>query len=338
MFSVIIPTYNRADTICESLDSVVAQTYRPIEIIVVDDGSTDDTETVIEKWSTLLDLNNQESTQKIEKRANAPQQTAPLSLRYVKQENGGAPSARNRGIKELGNDSKFVQFLDSDDRLHPERFAILARAFEEQNADFIQTSIEWFDPESGETVNKLKARPNADQVELVLQGDFWANTLRGALRKDLVENIGQWSVQMTCFQDRDYMERAVMQAKNPIALEPILGYLARGAGMHVSNIHRTYEGRQWRIYSERRLVEQVLQRNDLNEPIKAILASRIFRIGCRSAVSGWYDYARECADIGDMLQVKHSTFAKFKRKFCRMGAVGAFLYKLVCMVKNTPSS
>lgn len=315
MFSVIIPTYNRAHSIGATLDSVKAQSYRPIEIILVDDGSSDETEAVVTHWSS--EVCNQESK---------------ITLRYCKQVNAGAPAARNRGLREFNGD--YLQFLDSDDRLHPQRFQRLAEAFEQQKADFIQTSIEWFDPATNQAVNTLWARPDESQVHLVLNGQFWANTLRGALRRELAERIGPWTEQMTCFEDREYMERAVMQAKKPIALKPILGYLARGEGAHVSNQHTTYEGRRWRIFSERKLVEQVLLRNDLDEAIRSTLASRIYRVGCRSAEKGWYAYAQECAEIGDCLNVHLSLFARIKRAFCRMDALGAHCYKIIGFLKT----
>lgn len=341
MYSVIIPTYNRAHSICYTLDSVKAQTYRPIEIIVVDDGSNDDTETVVQDWKlnncrSVSQLDGESVSQPSEdssrnltdspnhRLSDSPNQ---LKLLYVKQENAGAPAARNRGLQKISGD--YVQFLDSDDKLHPDRLKMLADAFENQNADFIQTSIEWFDPETGKTVNTLWARPWANQVHLVLNGEFWANTLRGALRRDLVDRIGPWETQMTCFEDREYMERAVLQAKNPIALKPILGYLARGKGMHVSNKHRSYEGRRWRIYSERRLIEQVLQRNDLGDDIKLTLASRIYRVGCRSAASGWHNYAKECVEIGDLLDSKLDFKPWLKRLLCKLNFVGGYLYRIV---------
>ncbi|MBN2503046.1 MAG: glycosyltransferase family 2 protein [Anaerolineales bacterium] len=93
--SVIIPAYNRADLIVETLESVFAQSYRDYEIIVIDDGSTDDTRTVL----------------------------APLAaageLRYTYQENAGLPAARNTGIRIA--EGQYVAFLDSDDLFTPDK-------------------------------------------------------------------------------------------------------------------------------------------------------------------------------------------------------------------------
>jgi glycosyltransferase involved in cell wall biosynthesis len=83
--SVIIPTYNRAHFIAEAIESVLAQSFRDFEIIVVDDGSTDNTRSVISSFP----------------------------VRYMYQENQGPVIARNRGI-DLAQ-SKYLVFLDSDD-------------------------------------------------------------------------------------------------------------------------------------------------------------------------------------------------------------------------------
>ena len=78
--SVIIPTYNRAKTICRCLDSVLNQTYRDIEVIVVDDCSQDETEVI------LTDIINKGISE------------VPLFY-YRLSQNGGAPKARNYGLK-----------------------------------------------------------------------------------------------------------------------------------------------------------------------------------------------------------------------------------------------
>jgi glycosyltransferase involved in cell wall biosynthesis len=85
--SVILPTYNRAQLVCEAIESVLSQTYPYFEIIVVDDGSTDYTSEVLEKYKD--------------------------KIIYIYQENKGPGDARNRGITEAkGN---YIAFLDSDD-------------------------------------------------------------------------------------------------------------------------------------------------------------------------------------------------------------------------------
>ena len=94
--------------ISESLDSVLAQTYRPLELIVVDDGSTDGTAAVVEAWNGG--------------RAPDPE----FVLRCDRQEHSGAPAARNHGLGQ--SRGEFIQFFDSDDLLHPERSAPRWRA------------------------------------------------------------------------------------------------------------------------------------------------------------------------------------------------------------------
>ncbi len=87
LVSVIIPTYNRAGVICRTIDNVLAQTHREIEIIVVDDGSTDDTQAVLSRYSG--------------------------QIRVISQSNTGPARARNRGIEVASGE--FIAFQDSDD-------------------------------------------------------------------------------------------------------------------------------------------------------------------------------------------------------------------------------
>ncbi len=91
LISIIIPVYNHARTVERCFDSIVAQTYRPIEIIMVDDGSTDNIDEVIKK----IELKN----------INIP-------FKFIKQENRGASAARNRGFRETKGD--YVIFWDAD--------------------------------------------------------------------------------------------------------------------------------------------------------------------------------------------------------------------------------
>ena len=91
--SVIIPTYNSAVFLPEALQSVLSQTFLPQDVIVVDDGSTDDTEDVLEPFRR--------------------------HIHYIRQENQGPAVARNRGIAEAKGD--LIAFLDADDVWVPEK-------------------------------------------------------------------------------------------------------------------------------------------------------------------------------------------------------------------------
>jgi len=94
--SVIIPSFNYANKLEECVDSIVKQSYKPKDIIVVDDGSTDDTlDKVVEISDKYVD--------------------SDVKIRYIKKENGGVATARNLGAKH--SDSKYLCFIDADDRI-----------------------------------------------------------------------------------------------------------------------------------------------------------------------------------------------------------------------------
>ena len=96
LVSVIIPAYNAGPYIADTLESALGQTYPHREIIVVDDGSTDDTERRVEPYLR--------------------------QIRYIRQENGGEGKARNRGLRAATGD--YIALLDADDLLLPEKIEI----------------------------------------------------------------------------------------------------------------------------------------------------------------------------------------------------------------------
>jgi glycosyltransferase involved in cell wall biosynthesis len=107
LVSTIIPVFNRPRLLLEAVSSVLAQTHRPIEIIIVDDGSTDDTPRVARELA----------------------QQHPQIIRYVRKDNGGCAQARNAGLRLAAGE--FIQLLDSDDLLLPEKFAAQVRGLRE---------------------------------------------------------------------------------------------------------------------------------------------------------------------------------------------------------------
>ena len=118
--SIIIPTYNRAYCIPRAIRSVLLQTYRDFEIVVVDDGSTDETEHVCRQFSA----------------GGAP-------LMYISQTQSGVSSARNKGISLAKG--RFISFLDSDDIWMPQKLERqIARVTENTNIALSFTNFFYF--------------------------------------------------------------------------------------------------------------------------------------------------------------------------------------------------
>jgi|SRR5215213_5897870 len=117
-FSVVIPTYNRARLITGTLDSVLAQDWPDFEIVLVDDGSTDDTEQVVHDHYA-----------------------GDERVRYIRQVNSERGAARNRGLREARG--QYVVFFDSDDLMHTDHLSTLATiARESPGINFLATKYE----------------------------------------------------------------------------------------------------------------------------------------------------------------------------------------------------
>ncbi len=124
--SVITPTYNRANTLHRVYDSLVGKTNRDFEWIVVDDGSTDDTEEQVKIY----------------------QQKANFVIKYLYQENDGKHIALNEGVKLA--DGEFIVIADSDDSFRPESFQVMLDAWNEipkdEQKDFRGITCRCYDP------------------------------------------------------------------------------------------------------------------------------------------------------------------------------------------------
>jgi glycosyltransferase involved in cell wall biosynthesis len=168
--SVIIPTYNRADCITRAIDSVLAQKYKNYEIIVVDDGSTDDTRRVLEPYMNRI--------------------------RYIYQENAGCAAARNTGIR--ASCGEWIAFLDSDDRWLPEKLEYQMAYLKETGAEVCYTNSYFDFGDETENANKNVKAPSektswlvAEPLDMVTTHNAFHNTLPSmVINKSLLDRIG----------------------------------------------------------------------------------------------------------------------------------------------------
>jgi len=130
--SVVITTYNYEQFVAAAIESVLRQTVRPDEIVVVDDGSTDGTAAVVARY-------------------------AGRGVRYIRQANAGAGAARNRGIRETRGD--LIAFLDADDRWLPDKLARQLAHLRRYPAAGLVTGGEWQVFGAGRPPVRVRRRP-----------------------------------------------------------------------------------------------------------------------------------------------------------------------------------
>jgi glycosyltransferase involved in cell wall biosynthesis len=190
--SVIIPTYNRVTLLVEALDSVFSQTRPPDETIVIDDGSTDDTEQVIRsRFGTRV--------------------------RYMRQDNAGQSSARNNGIQAAIGE--LVAFLDSDDLWVPDRLERqLAALVAHPDLDFIFgleskfTVSRRFEPHQIDEADYFGCLNSVecvieDPLAVLLKENFFLPTSSVLFRKSCVATVGLMDRAVEPVEDYDYWIR-----------------------------------------------------------------------------------------------------------------------------------
>lgn len=201
LVSVIIPTYNRDSLVKESIESVMAQTYRPIECIVVDDGSTDNTKEVVNE---LIKEN-----------------TGSFTLKYIRQQNAGSQVARNTGTAAAKG--AFIQYLDSDDLLYPGKIEKQVSFLNEHtNCDGVWSG--WAKGTPQENVI-IKSEAREDLLTQMLT-EHCIHTLAFLMRRSIVEKIGPWDINIKRNQEIDFQVRGLLAGAN-FQHQPQIGGLWR---------------------------------------------------------------------------------------------------------------
>lgn len=179
--SVVIPTYNRAKILGKSIDSVLAQTYDDVEVVVVDDASTDGTERLVREYGDDV-------------------------LYHCFEKNQGANAARNRGI-ELA-DGVFVAFLDADDYWRPKKLERQIQAFEDapECCGLVHTAVEIqnFD---GETIDKVPTASPDDPKRRLLLGDHVGTFSSVVVKSQVFNNVDRLKGDLPSWQDWEFYLR-----------------------------------------------------------------------------------------------------------------------------------
>ena len=163
MLSVILPVYNVESYLADCLDSLLAQGYPHLEIIAVDDGSTDSSFAILQSYEEKFQG----------------------KLRIFQKENGGLSDARNFGLERASGE--YVAFLDSDDLLHPDFAEKTVAKLEKEKLDLVLCNYFYYSaPENSRLGNTVKGFCDSAKKEALLAAPMaWLRVFRKEILKDL---------------------------------------------------------------------------------------------------------------------------------------------------------
>lgn len=222
--SIIVPIYNVAPYLCKCVDSLLAQDISDYEIILVDDGSTDDSGAIADEISDAFRLSPL---------------TSRLQLRVIHQPNAGLSEARNTGTRAAKGE--YIMFVDSDDYLQPNVLRMLMEQIERDNLDVLRFRYQNV-KESGEAFAPYRDMTNYnDYSPAPTDGLTFLNERMGnqcyavqfILRRELALQE-QFTVGIY-FEDTDWMPRMLLQAKRVASSElMVYNYLWREGSITLS--------------------------------------------------------------------------------------------------------
>lgn len=252
--TAVIPTFNRAHLIGEAIKSVIGQDFEPLEIIVVDDGSTDETPSVIEH----------------------AMQKSEYPMRMIRQENAGQSAARNAGVLAATHD--FVAFLDSDNRWGPNKLSNQVSFLTEGEYQFTFTAYFEFGSKKlrSRTVRVENWQDDSTSALRSLLIGCLVNTSTVIARRNVLIDAGLFDPSLHAAEDHDLWLRVA-------ALGHRIGYLDVPLTDYV--IHRESISSQSALVakSTERVIESFFRDSDLPTEIRAEESVHLARCYLNSA-------------------------------------------------------
>ncbi|MDM8525768.1 glycosyltransferase [Desulfococcaceae bacterium HSG8] len=250
MISVIIPTFNRGWIIQEAIDSVLSQTFRDFELIVVDDGSTDHTQDILGVYQEDIII--------------------------IRQDNRGVSAARNRGIASASG--RLIAFLDSDDLWLPNKLSAQVEFFNSNpDALICQTEEIWI--RNGLRVNpRKKHKKRSGMIFEPSLSLCLVSPSAVMIKPGLLDEIGDFDENLPACEDYDLWLR--VSCRYPIFLIDTPLIIKRGG--HEDQLSRAAGLDRFRIQSVRKVIESGVLSEDQHEAAVKILGEkcRIYAGGC----------------------------------------------------------
>lgn len=241
LVSVVVPVWNRVGLIESALDALQRQSYRPIEILVIDDGSQDGTGDVVNHWLKMYTGKH-------------------LTCRYKYQPNWGQNVARNAGVRLASGE--FIQFMDSDDLVHPKKVEYAVAALSSNpDADFVVSRVKKFrDP--SELQQCMGKEPSIVTYKTDPTKKPWITSMRfeswqATYRRSLLSRVGPMD-DIRAGGMYPYMVRLKLHSRGGVFLPHVLNFYRVGTenAMVRSDL-------PLRVFSNRKSIEHI--KKDLNK-------------------------------------------------------------------------
>ena len=201
--SVVIPVYKCEDTISKCIESILNQSYKNLEVILIDDGSPDNSGKICKEYS---------------KRDNR--------VKVIHKKNGGVSSARNLGIDEATGD--YITFIDSDDTLELEAFEVLINEISNNNLDLIMFGMKFDYYIQGRLVksdikvieNNLMFKDGNIKNEFfnLYNSNYLSSSCNKLIRLDLIKNNNiRFNEKLTIYEDLEFVIRTLFSTRRIMA-------------------------------------------------------------------------------------------------------------------------
>ena len=216
--SVIVPTYNRAHMITEAIESVLSQTFKDFELIIVDNYSTDDTESIVKSY--------------VDKR-----------IRYFKNQNNGLVSInRNYGIQKSGGE--YIAFLDDDDLWLPEKLEKQVELLDSSKQLGLVYSNSYVIDSNGylrETTYLYGMKPARGSAFNELFRFNFIPTLTVAIRREVLDKVGEFNPRYKICQDYDLWLRIAEYYPIDFVEQPLAKFRVHGGSIYQKNTVLSYQ-------------------------------------------------------------------------------------------------
>lgn len=277
LISIIMPAYNAEKTISESIESVLKQTYQNWELLVVNDGSKDNTSSVVKLFNNAR-------------------------IKLIEQVNGGVANARNNGIRQA--QGEYIAFLDSDDLWLDEKLERQI-TFYQHNSEFglVYTDKKCFYERIEDAFYcKYKEPINIDDDYLRLLTHDYIATLTVMTKKEVLDKIGTFDTELFGTEDWDLWIRIAKDYKIGYIVQDLAYYREHSAG--ISKNRERHLKEEWKVIEKHVLSNKALSKSVIDNSLWVWHKEMSIHYFIKNEIFDFFKFAIKCLSLNPINTIK----------------------------------